>query len=59
MGSGGGSHYPFGTIKPNSQTRNATTHGALELTLWADSYDWRFKPVADGTFTDSSPKGCH
>lgn len=59
VGSGGGSHYAFGTIKPNSQARNATTYGVLKLTLRPGSYEWRFVPEAGKTFTDSGTTGCH
>jgi hypothetical protein len=59
VGTGGKSHYPFGTIQPNSQMRNATTYGVLKLTLHATSYDWQFVPVAGGSFTDSGTANCH
>jgi acid phosphatase type 7 len=59
VGTGGKSHYPFGTIRPNSQVRNATTYGVLKLTLHASSYEWKFLPVAGKTFTDSGTTGCH
>ena len=59
VGTGGGSHYAFGTIKANSQARNATTYGVLKLTLHPDSYDWQFVPEAGKSFTDSGTTGCH
>jgi hypothetical protein len=59
VGTGGKSHYPFGTIQANSQVRNATTYGELKLTLHPDSYTWKFVPVAGKTFTDSGTKACH
>jgi acid phosphatase type 7 len=59
VGTGGKSHYPFGTIKPNSQVRNATTYGVLKLTLHAGSYEWKFVPQAGKTFTDSGTTACH
>jgi acid phosphatase type 7 len=59
VGTGGKSHYPFGTIRPNSQVRNATTYGVLKLTLHSGSYDWKFVPVAGKTFTDSGTTKCH
>jgi hypothetical protein len=58
-GTGGRSHYSFGTIQPNSQARNADTYGVLELTLRASGYDWRFVPEAGRTFTDSGSGTCH
>jgi hypothetical protein len=59
VGTGGGYLRPFGTIKPNSQVRNATTHGVLKLTLNPTSYAWKFVPVAGKTFTDSGTTSCH
>jgi hypothetical protein len=59
VGTGGKSHYPFGTIQPNSQVRNATSYGVLKLTLHASSYDWQFVPVAGASFTDSGTANCH
>jgi len=31
----------------------------LKLTLNANSYDWRFLPVAGKTFTDQGTTACH
>jgi hypothetical protein len=59
VGTGGVSHYTFGTIQPNSEVRNATAYGVLKLTLHATSYDWQFVPVAGTTFTDSGTGSCH
>jgi acid phosphatase type 7 len=59
VGTGGASHYTFGTIQPNSEVRNGTTYGVLELTLHATSYDWQFVPVSGATFTDSGTGSCH
>jgi acid phosphatase type 7 len=59
VGTGGASHYTFGTIQPNSEVRDGNTYGVLKLTLHATSYDWQFVPVAGGTFTDSGTGACH
>ena len=59
VGTGGKSHYGFNAAKPNSEVRNATTFGVLELTLRQTGYDWRFVPEAGGTFTDSGSGDCH
>jgi acid phosphatase type 7 len=59
VGTGGASHYTFGTIQPNSEVRNGDTFGVLKLTLHATTYDWQFVPVAGGTFTDSGTGNCH
>jgi acid phosphatase type 7 len=58
VGTGGASHVAFGTIKANSQVRNADTFGVLKLTLHPDSYRWKFVPVAGQTFTDSGTTSC-
>ena len=59
VGTGGRSHYPTGTLKPNSQVANSTTYGVLKLTLSASSYSWQFIPVAGQTFTDTGTTSCH
>ncbi len=59
VGTGGRGHYGIGTVKPNSEVRNADTFGVLRMTLHADSYDWKFVPEAGKTFTDSGSTGCH
>jgi hypothetical protein len=59
VGTGGASHITFGTIKRNSQVRNATTYGVLKLTLNPTSYAWKFVPVAGKSFTDSGTTSCH
>jgi acid phosphatase type 7 len=59
VGTGGKSHYSFGTIQANSQVREGNTYGVLKLTLRATSYDWQFVPVAGATFTDSGTGNCH
>jgi acid phosphatase type 7 len=59
VGTGGTYLRPFGTIKPNSVSRNATAHGVLKLTLNSGGYAWKFVPVAGKTFTDSGTASCH
>jgi hypothetical protein len=59
VGTGGRSHYTFGTIQPNSEVRDGNTYGVLKLTLHATSYDWQFVPVAGASFTDSGTGNCH
>ncbi|MDQ1288831.1 MAG: hypothetical protein QG622_2397 [Actinomycetota bacterium] len=56
---GGGGHYGFGEILPNSQVHDDRTFGVLKLTLKPGSYDWRFVPVEAGMFTDSGTGSCH
>ena len=59
VGTGGASLYSFGTPLPNSEVRNATTHGVLKLTLSDGSYTWEFVPIAGDSFTDSGGGTCH
>lgn len=59
VGTGGSSHYGFGSILSTSQVRNSTTYGVLKLTLSSTSYSWKFVPVAGKSFTDSGTTNCH
>ena len=59
VGTGGTYLRPFGTIKPNSVSRNATAHGVLKLTLNTGGFAWKFVPVAGKNFTDSGSASCH
>ena len=59
VGTGGARLSSFGSgTAPNSQVRNANTNGVLKLTLYANSYDWVFIPIAGQTFTDSGSAQC-
>jgi hypothetical protein len=58
-GTGGASHYGFGSALASSQVRNGTTYGVLKLTLNSGSYSWQFVPIAGSTFTDSGSANCH
>jgi hypothetical protein len=59
VGTGGASHYGFGTPRPNSEVRNGDTFGVLKLTLRPTGYDWQFLPEAGHDFTDSGSGSCH
>ena len=59
IGTGGRSHYGFGTPITGSEVRNSTAYGVLKVTLKSNSYDWQFLPVAGQTFTDSGTTACH
>ena len=61
VGSGGESGGDLTNIFPTSQVREGRTFGVLKLTLYANSYDWEFIPVAGQSFTDRStqPEACH
>jgi hypothetical protein len=59
VGTGGRGLYSIGTIKANSEVRNNSTFGVLQLTLGAGTYSWQFVPIAGQTFTDSGSGTCH
>jgi acid phosphatase type 7 len=59
VGTGGRSHYPFGTIRANSVVRDATTYGVLRLVLSGGGWSFEFMPAAGGGFSDSGSGTCH
>jgi hypothetical protein len=59
VGTGGYSHYRFTGLAPNTEVRNDTAYGVLEMMLKESGYSWRFVPVAGGGFTDSGEAQCH
>jgi hypothetical protein len=59
VGTGGKSHYTWGSVKANSQMRNNDTFGILRLTLHPTGYDFAFIPEAGRTFRDAGSGSCH
>ena len=59
VGTGGRSHYAFGSELTGSEARNHDTFGVLRLTLFEGHFDWAFVPVAGKVFTDSGSAPCH
>jgi acid phosphatase type 7 len=60
VGTGGKSlHSLSSTPDPQVEARQNSTYGVLELTLHPGSYDWRFRPEAGRTFTDTGSQPCH
>ena len=59
VGTGGAALYSMGSTRPNSQVRNANTHGVLKLNLSSDSYRWNFIPQAGKWFRDTGHGKCH
>jgi acid phosphatase type 7 len=59
VGTGGKSHSAMRVLSFNSQVRDNTAFGVLEMTLHPHSYDWRFVPAQGRTFTDSGTERCH
>ena len=58
VGTGGKELYEAARIAPNSELIVDDTFGVLELTLHADSYEWRFVSV-DGAEADAGTAACH
>jgi chitodextrinase len=58
VGTGGANHTSIAAAAANSLLRDTTTFGALQLTLHAGSYDWKFLN-SRGAFTDSGSGTCH
>jgi hypothetical protein len=58
VGTGGADLSQFGRPIANSEVRNGSTHGVLEIVLRPARYDWRFVPVAGVSFTDSGTGSC-
>lgn len=60
VGTGGDNHMTFhATPAANTEVRDNTSFGFLELTLSNGAYAWRFQPTAPGAFTDSGTGTCH
>jgi Cellulase (glycosyl hydrolase family 5) len=59
VGTGGIGHYEFTGAAPNVEASDATTYGALRLTLHPHGYDWRFEPAGGGSFSDAGSGTCH
>jgi hypothetical protein len=58
VGTGGWGHYDFTSTTPMPEVKNSTDYGVLKLTLHPGSYDWKFLPVAGGSFSDSGSSSC-
>jgi hypothetical protein len=59
VGTGGESHYRFGSPLPGSEARNSDSFGLLQLQLRPTGYSWRFLPAQGGSFQDSGTSSCH
>jgi alkaline phosphatase len=57
-GADGGSEI-YRSQAPNLQRVKVGTPGVIRLSLRADSYAWKFVPIAGKTFTDSGTGRCH
>jgi hypothetical protein len=59
VGTGGARLYSLRAPKPNSEVRDASTHGVLRLTLAANDYRWAFVPVDGSAPRDEGLAPCH
>jgi hypothetical protein len=60
VGTGGENHMSFhATPAANSEVRDNTSFGFLELDLSNGAYSWTFRPTAPDSFTDSGTGTCH
>jgi len=59
VGTGGEEHHGLSGVAPNSEVRDSSTFGVLQLGLHPTGYDFSFLPVAGGTFTDAGSGQCH
>ena len=53
VGTGGKGLDPFTHVQANSEVRDSTSFGVLQLTLRTNGCDWEFIPVAGASFHDS------
>jgi hypothetical protein len=59
VGTGGAGLGPLGTIRANSEVRDAAHFGVLKLELGVDAYRWSFITTPDGVVADSGMGRCH
>lgn len=59
VGTGGNGLRPIVTPLANSEARNDTDFGVLDLTLRADGYAWDFVPIAGQDYDDAGSASCH
>ena len=59
VGTGGAGLRPLGSVRPNSEVRDATRFGVLKLELGETGYRWAFITAPDGEIADSGTGVCH
>jgi hypothetical protein len=59
VGTGGKNLRGFVQPLPTTEVRSNKSFGVLQLMLHADSYEWKFIPIAGGQFTDAGKGVCH
>jgi hypothetical protein len=59
VGNGGKVLTSISVVQPNSEVRNASAFGVLEMTLHPIGYAWRFLSASGGTVLDQGAALCH
>ncbi|HEY2946600.1 MAG TPA: metallophosphoesterase [Vicinamibacteria bacterium] len=59
VGTGGRNLTPFPTIQPNSELRDSSSFGVLQLRLHPTSYDWQFHAIPGMALADRGVGLCH
>jgi hypothetical protein len=60
VGTGGENHMSFrANLAANSEARDSSSFGFLELTLSSGAYSWRFVSAPQSGFSDSGSGACH
>jgi hypothetical protein len=59
VGTGGKNLTSIQAVKANSELRNATAFGVLEMTLHPNGYAWRFLSASGGAVLDQGASLCH
>ena len=60
VGTGGENHMSFrANLAANSEARDSSSFGFLELTLSTGAYSWRFVSAPQSGFSDSGSGACH
>jgi hypothetical protein len=58
VGTGGFSHFAFGTPDVGSEARSSSAYGVLEVDLAANGFSWTFLPASPSTYTDTGTDSC-
>ena len=59
VGTGGKNLTSIQVVRANSEVRNASAFGVLEMTLHSNGYTWRFLSASGGTVLDKGASLCH
>lgn len=59
VGTGGKNLTSISVVRANSEVRNASAFGVLEMTLHANGYTWRFLGAPGGAVLDQGASLCH